>query len=30
MELGMQNPAQVMPRLEDGAVKKDGGHARYG
>ena len=27
MELGMQNPAQVMPRLEDGAVKKDGGHA---
>ncbi len=27
MELGMQNPAQVMPRLEDGAVRKDGGHA---
>lgn len=27
MELGMQNPAQVMPRLEDGAVKKDGGRA---
>lgn len=27
MELGMQNPAQVMPRLENGAVKKGGGHA---